>query len=102
MKHTNMKQLALGAVLLFPLALASACGDDEEGGGESFDTLVECVDDHLALGEAESIAHCLVDFPDLHGGLADQAACEAFVEANGGYPDNREAACLDYFEEVGG
>lgn len=81
------------------MALA-ACGDGEDE--ENFDNLPDCVDDHASLGEAEAIAHCLVDFPDLHPEFADQAECVEFVTNNGGYPDSREEACMDYFEEVGG
>ena len=54
----------------------------------------------IGLPEAQAIAHCLVDFPELHNGFADHAECVAFVEANGGYPDSRDAACTDYFEET--
>ncbi len=76
-----------------------ACGDEH---GESFENLPDCVVDHASLGEAESIAHCLVDFPELHPGFADEAACVAWVETNGGYPNSREAACADYFLETSG
>ncbi len=74
----------------------SGCGEPEE----SFDNLPDCVDDHAALGQSEAIAHCLVDFPDLHPDLADQAACVEWVEANGGYTESSDDACADYFEEV--
>jgi hypothetical protein len=89
----------VAALFLFSASL-TACGDDE--GGESFDNLPDCVLDHSSLGEPESIAHCLVDFPGLHPDFADQAACEAWVEGNGGYPNSREAACMDYFREQQG
>lgn len=82
------------------LGLFAGCGDDH-GHGESFDDLVECVDEHASLTEAQAIAHCLVDYPDLHPDFADQQACVDYVAANGGYPDSRDAACMDYFEETG-
>ena len=85
------------ACIAFALALAACGGGDDE----SFDNLPDCVADHAALGEAEAIAHCLVDFPDLHPDFADPAACETWVEDNGGYPDSREEACMIYFEETG-
>jgi hypothetical protein len=88
-----MRQLLSLCILL---ALAG-CGDD----GESFDNLPDCVADHIDLGEAEAIAHCLVDFPDLHPDFADVQACVDWVADNGGYPDSRDAACADYFEETG-
>jgi len=80
--------------------LFAACGGDD---GESYDNLPDCVEDHVAEGlpEAHAITHCLVDFPDLHADFADQQACVDFVTANGGYPDSRDAACTDYFEETG-
>lgn len=78
-------------------AFVAACGGDEE----SFDNLPDCVEDHASLGEPESIAHCLVDFPDLHPDFADQQACVDWVTDNGGYPDSRDEACTIYFEETG-
>jgi hypothetical protein len=77
-------------------ALLAACGDEE-----SFDNLPDCVVDHASLGEAEAIAHCLIDFPDLHPEFEDQAACVDWVADNGGYADSRDDACTDYFEETG-
>jgi hypothetical protein len=88
--------LLLAITLIAPLA---SCGGEEE---ESFDNLPDCVVDHASLGEAEAIAHCLVDFPELHSGFANQAECVAFVEANGGFPDSRDEACTIFFEETGG
>lgn len=88
----------LAPVLLCALAFPMlACGDD--GGEHSFDTLPDCVADHISLGEAESIAHCLVDFFDMN--FADQAACVSYVTANGGYETSREEACTLYFQERG-
>jgi len=90
---------------LLPLVCSgafAACGEDTPA-EESFDNLPDCVLDHAGLGEPEAIAHCLVDFPELHGGtdFADQQACVDFVTANGGYPDSSEDACTDYFTELG-
>lgn len=84
----------LALALLVPLAACS--GDD----APEFDNLPDCVVDHIDLGEAESITHCLIDFPYLHPEFADEAECVAWVEDNGGYPDSRDAACTDYFEEL--
>lgn len=79
---------------------AFGCGDSTEE--ESFDNLVDCVDDHSSLTEPQAITHCLVDFPDLHPDFADMQACVDFVTENGGYPDSRDAACADYFDQTGG
>lgn len=87
----------VGVAAVLSLGLCGGCGDDH---GHSFANLTECVVDHSSLGEPQSIAHCLVDFPELHPTFADQAACEAWVADNGGYPDSREAACIDYFLEI--
>ena len=84
-------------VLLVPFVLAlAACGDNGE---ESFDNLPDCVADHISLGEPQSIAHCLLDFFDMN--FADQAACVAYVTANGDYPNSREMACTLYFQMRG-
>ena len=92
----RIRTFAAAALLcLGPLA---ACGGDHE---EGFDNLPDCVEDHIDLGEAESIAHCLVDFPDLHPVFADEQECVDWVADNGGFPDSREDACTDYFEEMG-
>jgi hypothetical protein len=85
--------LALSSSLVF-----AACSDDH---GESFDNLPDCVEDHSGLGEAEAIAHCLIDFPDLHPDFGTEQECIDWVADNGGYPDSREEACADYFEETG-
>ncbi len=95
-------RLTLPALVLFMTAsLCSACGGDDDDEEESFDNLVDCVDDHLSLGEEESIAHCLVDFPDLHPDFSTVEDCIDWVAENGGYPDARDGACADYFEETG-
>jgi hypothetical protein len=96
-EECSIMHLVLRTVLLCCLALAACGGGDEE----SFDNLPDCVADHISLGEAEAIAHCLVDFPDLHPDFANQQECVDWVAANGGYPDSREAACADYFAEMG-
>lgn len=82
---------------LVTLALLG-CGHDHDE--ESFDNLPDCVVDHASLGEAQSIAHCLVDFPELHPTFADLQECVDWVADNGGYEATREAACADYFEEI--
>jgi hypothetical protein len=82
------------AVLAFGVA---GCGDSEEE--ESFDNLPDCVADHAMLGEPQAIAHCLLDFFDMD--FPDQAACVAYVTANGDYPNSREEACMLYFQMHG-
>ncbi len=94
-----MRQVIAYLALSVSLSLVAACGGDDDE--ESFDNLPDCVADHASLGEAESITHCLVDFPDLHPEFADVDACIAWVTDNVGYPDSRDAACADYFEETG-
>lgn len=89
-------QILISTVLF--AGLLGACGHDHAE--ESFDNLPDCVVDHASLGEPESIAHCLFDFPDLHPAFADQQACVDWVEDNGGYPDSRDAACTDYFSQL--
>lgn len=91
---------ALMAVVLLAIAPLTACGSDHPA-EESFDNLPDCVADHASLGEPESIAHCLVDFPELHPDFADLAECMTWVTENGGYEDSSEAACNDYFVEIG-
>jgi hypothetical protein len=90
--------LSLCASTFLTLSLA-ACGGD---GGEHYDTLEDCVADHVSegLSEPHAITHCLVDFPDLHSDFANLADCLDFVTANGGYPDSRDDACADYFVET--
>ena len=88
----------IATALFISSMLLAACGGDD---GDSFDNLPDCVADHIDLGEAESITHCLIDFPELHPEFADQQACVDWVTDNGGYPDSRDDACADYFEETG-
>jgi hypothetical protein len=88
-------RLALALAFLLPLALA--CGDDHDE--ESFDNLEDCAADHAGLGEAEAVAHCLVDFPDLHPEFEDAEDCEAWVSDNG-FSDVATEACEDYFAEI--
>lgn len=95
---TRVFPLCAALVLVYAGQLTGCGGSDEE----SFDNLPDCVDDHSSLTEAEAIAHCLVDFPDLHPEFANQQECVDFVTENGGYPDSRDDACTDYFEETGG
>jgi hypothetical protein len=86
-----VRQIIASLALALAAAFA-ACGGHEE----HFDNLPACVADHISLGEPQSIAHCLVDFFDMN--FADQAACVAYVTANGGYPNSRDAACTMYFQ----
>lgn len=94
----TMHRCSLIISAFFCVTLAAACGDDH---GHTFSNLDACVVDHISLGEPEAIAHCLFDFPDLHPTFADQQACVDWVEANGGYPNSRDAACTDYFLQLG-
>ena len=96
-----MSRWILTLVSVVSLSLVVACGDDDSEGEESFDNLPDCVADHASLGEPEAIAHCLVDFPELHPEFADQAACVTWVEENGGYAESRDEACTTFFEETG-
>src|SRR5215216_969065 len=90
--------LALAASLV----LSAACGGDDDD-EEAFEDLPDCVEDHLSLGEAEAITHCLVDFPDLHPEFETVDDCVSWVaDQADGYPDSRDDACADYFEETGG
>lgn len=99
-RYGSLMRLLATLSLALALSLSAACGGDDDD-EESFDNLPDCVEDHMSLGEAEAIAHCLVDFPDLHPEFADVDECVAWVTDNGGYPDSREDACADYFEETG-
>lgn len=91
-----MRSLILALSLALPLA---ACGDD---GGESYDTLAACVDDHVEEGlpEANAITHCLVDYP-FGDGLTTQQECVDYVTDHGGYPDSVDEACTDFIAETG-
>jgi hypothetical protein len=93
-------RLPFCASTLFALTLA-ACGGNS--GEEHYDTLQDCVTDHVTegLSEPHAITHCLVDFPDLHDDFANIQACVDFVTANGGFADSRDDACADYFVETG-
>ncbi|HUQ01146.1 MAG TPA: hypothetical protein VM261_01565 [Kofleriaceae bacterium] len=91
--RTPLAAIAFAASFAFAVA---ACGDDHE---ESFDNLPDCVADHISLGEPQAIAHCLIDFFDMD--FADQAACVAYVTANGEYPNSRDQACTLYFQMRG-
>lgn len=95
-----MRQRFAALALFMLTSLCLACGGDDDGEEESFDNLPDCVEDHEGLGEAEAIAHCLVDFPDLHPEFQNIDDCVDWVADNGGYPDSRDDACADYFEET--
>jgi hypothetical protein len=87
-----MRPMIVAIVVAWSVA---ACGHDH---GHEFDNLPECVDEHSDLGEPEGIAHCLIDFPELHPDFADQQACVDWV-TDEGYADSAEEACMHYFEE---
>jgi hypothetical protein len=91
-------RLALIVSFLSAISLTAACGHSHDG---DFATLQECVVDHLAegLNESNSITTCLIDHLALEP-FADQAACEAYVTANGGYPNSVTQACTDYFAQM--
>jgi len=94
--------IVLSVVLALALSTSiAACGGGN--GGESYDNLMACVTDHTmtdGLTEAQAITHCLVDF-DFGQDFTDQAGCVQYVTDNGGYPDSRDAACMDYFVQTG-
>ena len=85
-------------IILSCIVSFAGCGMEDE---ENFDNLPDCVADHSSLTEPQAIAHCLYDFPDLHPDFATQEECVTWVTDNGGYPDSRDAACTDYFAELG-
>jgi hypothetical protein len=95
-----MRLLSLSLSLALFLPLAAACGNDS--GAENYDTLQECVTDHVTegLSEPHAITHCLVDFP-FGDGLTTQQECIDYVTANGDYPDSRDEACTDFITETG-
>jgi hypothetical protein len=62
---------------------------------------MECVTDHTVnegLTEVQGLATCLFDHIE-NPSWTTQAECEAFVAANGGYPDSAAMACMIYFAE---
>jgi hypothetical protein len=87
--------------IFISIGLLAACSNNS--GAEHYDTLQDCVTDHVTegLSEPHAITHCLVDFPNLHDDFADIGECVSFVTDNGGYPDSRQAACEDYFFQLG-
>ena len=92
-----MRLVLVASFVSLALSLA-AC---DHGHGEHYDTLQECVTDHATegLSESNSITTCLLDHLD---GIdfATQAECEAYVTANGGYPNSVTMACTDYFAQM--
>ena len=93
-----MRTFALLSLITFAATtLATACGGDMDN--EIYPTLQDCVTDHTTnegFTEVQAITICLTSH--LEGiNLTTQAECEAYVEAHGGYPASRTAACTDYF-----
>ena len=93
--RATFARLALIAFAATTVLGAAACGGTEE---EIYATLQECVTDHTVnegFSETMAITICLTSH--LEGiNFTTQADCEAYVAANGGYPDSRVAACADY------
>lgn len=80
----------------FALSLA-ACGHSHH----EYENLMECVVDHTVnegLSEVQGLATCLVDHSDVT--FTTQAECEAYVAANGGYPNSAVMACMIYIQET--
>ena len=92
-------RIALPLVTALALSAAvAACHDHEH----DYDSLQACMVDHTVeemLPELQALTVCLVDHYDL--GWSTAAECEAYVEANGGYPDSRTAACAEYIRQKG-
>lgn len=82
---------------LVSISLLAACGHSHE---EQYANLVDCVTDHVTegLSEPNSITTCLLDHLDVD--FTTQAECEAYVTANGGYPDSVTQACTDYLAQL--
>ena len=85
-------------LLALAVLAVSAC----HGHDHTFDTFEACVEDHTAdgLSEANSITHCLVDYP-FGDGLTTMAECVEYVTEHGGYPDSRDEGCADFLEMTG-
>lgn len=89
-----MIRLAIATTLLTSLA---ACGHSHD----DYATFMDCVTDHTGnegLTEVQAVSTCLVDHIDVT--FTTQAECEAFVAANGGYPNSATMACMIYFQEM--
>ena len=87
------------ALALALTASVVACGHDHE---EDYATLQDCMVDHTQvemLPEVQALTVCLVDHFDLNWATA--AECEAYVAANGDYPNSRVAACAEYIRQKG-
>jgi hypothetical protein len=87
-------RLAIATVLVTTLA---GCGHSHE----EYANLMECVVDHTGnegLTEVQAISTCLLDHLDIM--FSTQAVCEAYVAANGGYPNSATMACMIYFQEM--
>lgn len=99
-------RLAIALCLtLAPFAFA-ACGGDDGGGEEAFDTFQDCFDDHHteeALPTQQAIVVCCLEHPI--GGVtevcgADAAACMTYLATNlstsSATSAEVSAACTDY------
>ena len=90
-----MIRFAIASVFIASLA---GCGHSHD---EEYANLMECVADHTGnegLTEVQGLATCLADHTDVT--FTTQAECEAYVAANGGYPNSATMACMIYFEEM--
>ena len=105
-----MRIVSLCLVSLFAVSTFSCGSDDEDddGDAEPFDTLEECVDEHVNGGEGftpdKAVTICCLDHP-IGGADASivctttQAGCEAYVDANlGDIATSAQiaAGCADY------
>ena len=93
--RVTFARLALIAFAATTVLGAAACGGTDT---ETYASLQECVTDHTTnegFTETMAITTCLLDhLPGVS--FTTAADCEAYVTANGGYPDSRVAACADY------
>jgi hypothetical protein len=88
-------RFAIATIVAVSLA---GCGHSHGG---DYDTLMDCVTDHTGsegLTEVQALATCLVDHSDVT--FTTQAECEAYVAANGGYPNSVVMACMIYLQET--
>jgi hypothetical protein len=94
-----MRTSSFIATTVLALATLVGCHDHEH---LDYASLQECMVDHTQvemLPELQALTVCLVDHYDLDWATA--AACEAYVTANGDYPNSRVAACAEYIRQKG-
>jgi hypothetical protein len=83
---------------LFAFTCSTILGCTSTMTEEIYPTLQACVVDHTTVEhftETQAITICLTSHL-ANINFTTTAECEAYVTANGGYPDSRVAACADY------